>query len=985
MKKLTSMLLVLTMVISTLMGVMLVDVNAASTEDAATTIVVTPATGTTPRKIEYRYGLSLLPASGTKTNPVAESTSRYATGEWWAAGYKYSGVLDPENPVNLSATGKHDMVKFAEVSVVDNPLDTLGNGKMSKISFKNATIYDDTFTANKGQATLTNSAGATVSKITANYLRFMLIGEDLSASATTLNTSSTYSYATVENADMKEKFVTGEGGAYVYTLYAYTNKQTDQNAVNYQMTNKGSSTGTLELKSNYIYSEAGVPHKVQLVVSGKSLDAKNVYYHLYVDGVNVVKGATNSAKLSSVFNVMLRENITLAGTASYTVKECDWYVTNTGSGLMAPVFMEEEDLKKELISVPNMYSATRSTTYRTDNYVTGVNSTLATDIKAVLETTTAGDKYVEIAATRYRNPSSLFDGTDGSVKLVSRTTGKVVDPATAPGTMDNYYLKVNGIYIIPKAGEAPAGTLELLGVSYNPKENVAQLQYSEHNAPEDVSYTFQIVVGAYNAKSELIDIKVSTSTTISGAGEDGEHSSTFTPAFSQNTLNVASYYKVFALKSLTSAIPLVPAGYASNPYKENSFTEGQVTKLVTTFIGDAKTSRGFAWSAESKYTNMVVEYAPAGVDFNSNKKQAKGKYEVYNGILYYKADVTDLASGTEYIYRLGDTSYNTWSGKYSFTTEADNVTSFSFVGFTDPQSTTGADGFALYRTAVEGAMNDAPDAKFMVMLGDMINTGTNASQWTEYFKTIGGYAESIPHMGVVGNHELSGDEVTAGKYYTLQFNNPDNAGNWVGTLTADNLSAANNKGAIANYKDTVYSFDYGNAHFVVLNTGYHTPSADTKKIIAQQTAWLENDLKNSDAKWKIVMLHQGLYGAKSTTSSTREALEPIMDAYDVDLVLQGHDHFVMRTYPMTNGAIVTQENPNNITKGTGTVYTILGASGPKRYEDTYTAPWYAASFVRTSEELPTYTTFKVSDSKIEVVTKQIDGVVVDSFTITEVK
>lgn len=113
MKKLISMLLVLCMVITTLMGVMVADVNAASTADFEKTVVVTPATDTTIRKIEYRYGLAGLPAVGSTDRPLPESTSEFATGEWWAAGYKYNGVLDEDNIANLDSVGKYDMVKFA--------------------------------------------------------------------------------------------------------------------------------------------------------------------------------------------------------------------------------------------------------------------------------------------------------------------------------------------------------------------------------------------------------------------------------------------------------------------------------------------------------------------------------------------------------------------------------------------------------------------------------------------------------------------------------------------------------------------------------------------------------------------------------------------------------------------------------------------------------------------------------------------------------
>ncbi len=380
---------------------------------------------------------------------------------------------------------------------------------------------------------------------------------------------------------------------------------------------------------------------------------------------------------------------------------------------------------------------------------------------------------------------------------------------------------------------------------------------------------------------------------------------------------------------------------------------------------------------------MVVEYAPVSSDWNTAKKQAKATYEEYSGKLYYKADVTDLTSGTKYTYRVGDTEYNKWSEKYSFETETENVSEFSFIGISDTHIGYANSDKSLYKDMIAKALTENSNTKFIVNIGDMVNTGTVESQWQDYFKAIEGYKESIPHMAVVGNHELSVySGVSAGKYYTLQFNNPDNAGNWVGTLTADELEKDNNKGAIANYRDTVYSFDYGNAHFVVLNSGYSSSDKDIKAIVKQQLEWLKTDLASSDAKWKIVMLHQGLYGARSTTSNTRELLEPIVDDYGVDLVLQGHDHFVMRTYPMKNGEIVTKENPNNITKGSGVIYNVLGASGSKRYEDS-TKPDYSVVHINPDESFPTYTTFKVSAEKIEVVTKQINGVVIDSYTITE--
>ena len=98
------------------------------------------------------------------------------------------------------------------------------------------------------------------------------------------------------------------------------------------------------------------------------------------------------------------------------------------------------------------------------------------------------------------------------------------------------------------------------------------------------------------------------------------------------------------------------------------------------------------------------------------------------------------------------------------------------------------------------------------------------------------------------------------------------------------------------------------------------------------------------------MLHIGLYLARDYRLNNKQ-LEDIIDECEVDLVLQGHDHYVFRTYPIRNGEIVTKENPSTIKKGTGTVYTILGSAGPKRYDDTSTESPYCAFFYKSEKML----------------------------------
>jgi len=413
-------------------------------------------------------------------------------------------------------------------------------------------------------------------------------------------------------------------------------------------------------------------------------------------------------------------------------------------------------------------------------------------------------------------------------------------------------------------------------------------------------------------------------------------------------------------------------------------TEESADNLVTTFYGDEGTTRGFAWVADVEHTDMAIRYASATDDWYEESIVKDATYTEYEGKLHYKVDIDMLTPGESYVYKIGDKQDDLWSEEYSFKTEPDDLTEFSFLGVADPQSHSWAGGFEYYKNTLDAAFETDSEISFMVNLGDMIENGTIYSEWECYFDAVEGYAESIPHMAVVGNHETRGTAETAVKYYTLLFNNPQNGKDALGTLTVDGVGI-NGKGVVNNFKGTVYSFDYGNAHFAVLNSGSDWSETDTRTILQKQAEWLREDLDNSDKKWKIVMVHQGMYPAKTERYNTKAALLEVIDECGVDLVLQGHDHMVARTYPMMNDNIVSSENTNSITKDIGTVYTILGVAGPKRYDSVSEVPEYMTVLVNTNKTKPTYSLFTVNESKISVVTKTVDGTVVDEYEIVDNK
>ncbi|MER3536360.1 MAG: acid phosphatase [Thermus sp.] len=63
-----------------------------------------------------------------------------------------------------------------------------------------------------------------------------------------------------------------------------------------------------------------------------------------------------------------------------------------------------------------------------------------------------------------------------------------------------------------------------------------------------------------------------------------------------------------------------------------------------------------------------------------------------------------------------------------------------------------------------------------------------------------------------------------------------------------------------------------------------------------QRSWLERALSESQAPWKLVLLHRPLYssGLHGGSRSLRSALEPLLLRHRVALVLAGHDHHYER-------------------------------------------------------------------------------------------
>jgi hypothetical protein len=88
-----------------------------------------------------------------------------------------------------------------------------------------------------------------------------------------------------------------------------------------------------------------------------------------------------------------------------------------------------------------------------------------------------------------------------------------------------------------------------------------------------------------------------------------------------------------------------------------------------------------------------------------------------------------------------------------------------------------------------------------------------------------------------------------------------------------------------------YSFRKDGVHFFALDSNYMT---------REQLAWLDGELRRSNARWKIAFFHHPLYssgGRHGSELDLRQQLEPLFVKHGVNAAFAGHEHFYERVKP----------------------------------------------------------------------------------------
>jgi hypothetical protein len=139
------------------------------------------------------------------------------------------------------------------------------------------------------------------------------------------------------------------------------------------------------------------------------------------------------------------------------------------------------------------------------------------------------------------------------------------------------------------------------------------------------------------------------------------------------------------------------------------------------------------------------------------------------------------------------------------------------------------------------------------------------------------------------------------------------------------LPSSGQAGGIASGTEAYYSYNYGNVHFVALDSyGWEAGNTRLYDTLGPQAVWLKQDLAANTQPWTVVYFHHPPYTKGSHNSDTetelinmRQRIVPIFERYKVDMVLSGHSHAYERSY-LINGHYGTESTFNPATHALST-------------------------------------------------------------------
>ncbi len=368
---------------------------------------------------------------------------------------------------------------------------------------------------------------------------------------------------------------------------------------------------------------------------------------------------------------------------------------------------------------------------------------------------------------------------------------------------------------------------------------------------------------------------------------------------------------------------------------------------------------GFTWNSAKAPLTPVVKITRTASGETITYPAVIHSYSTYDTNekaipLYVCKVLVDLIPNESYTYYVVDLCSGETTKELSLTAPDPQSTKFTFASFSDSQDESGGLDFG-------AAMRSAGDVDFFLHTGDICEDTKHEANWQSMLHENQNCLGSIPIMVTAGNHDTTyknGDDELMKHFH-----------NAIPTQSSTR-------------KGYFYSFDYGNAKFIVLNTNL----LNGNRLPQEQYDWLVQTLEENTQTWTIVSMHCPMYSVgkwgsnpsiNGTSLALRQQLSDLFAQYGVDLVIQGHDHTISKTHPIgQNGVIDTPET--EVQNGTtyavnpqGTVYIMNGPAGGQTREpvDTYEPEFY--EYARGSYAC-SYAEYEIDGNRLTVTVKYYD-------------
>ena len=347
--------------------------------------------------------------------------------------------------------------------------------------------------------------------------------------------------------------------------------------------------------------------------------------------------------------------------------------------------------------------------------------------------------------------------------------------------------------------------------------------------------------------------------------------------------------------------------------------------------GKNVTEVGVTWQTGVGITEGAIRYAlktPDKTDLTADDQVKKAdranSFSTYqkescemNG---YSVCLTGVEPDAEYLYQVG--TGNFWSETKVLKTMPAG-SDFVFAVLADTHNHCGK--------AMRAAIKSEPDIAFFAHMGDFVSAGGVYDDWLNYSKDAEGLQAVYPKVSVAGNHDLSDG---TGANYRLVHNNPTN-------------------GVAGAPKGLYYYTELNNTLFVCLGGGF----GDDKAIMA----WVDEILRNTKMKWKIVMTHEGPYTCYINSAAEEIKWGEYFGNTSIDMLISGHDHTYQRATIKDHQTLDVKEH---VSSADGVTYLQCATSGGASHHDwaQHRPIWNAVYDSMT----PSATILHVTDEKIQV-------------------